>query len=228
MKRIIHSLLIFSLLETFIPIQEATPLEELLSFAEEHHYQVEYGELTIKESFQFEKLDDLDAEIIQAGFTKQETDFDYLLGNYQRQLGENLKEELTIIRTGDKREMTINYNLSGDVISLFQNREYYNLFKSFIGTIYTKEKYDYACISLSEHDMIVSGYFLERLEENLNYQEIDRLEEPDFIVISGYSAQFSQTIPIENEQMNMQISARKGRNGEFTFMIGTPILTTEY
>lgn len=228
MKLMIHSLLIFSLLDLLLPIQQATPLEELLHFAEEHHYQVDYGELTIKESFKFEQLDDLRADIIESGFTKNQLDSDLELEKYQRQLNQDLTEQVTIIQTGDNRETTINYQLSGNVAQLFQNKENYNLFKSFIGTIYTNKKQDYACISLSEHGMIVSGYFFEKLQENLKYEEIDRIEEPDFIVISGYSTKFNQKIPTENEQMNMQISARKGPNGEITFMIGTPILTTEY
>ncbi|WP_440897946.1 YwmB family TATA-box binding protein [Amphibacillus sp. Q70] len=228
MRLIIHSLLIFSLLDLLLPIQGKTPLDELLHFAEEHHYQVDYGELTIKESFKFEQLDDLRTHIIQSGFTKNQTDSDLELEKYQRQLNQNLNEQVTIIQTGDKREMTVNYQLSGNVVKLFQNKENYNLYKSFIGTIYTNKKQDYACISLSEHDMIVSGYFFEKLQTNLKYEEIDRLEEPDFIVISGYSTKFSQKIPTENGQMNLQISARKGSNGEITFMVGTPILTTEY
>ena len=76
--------------------------------------------------------------------------------------------------------------------------------------------------------MMLSGYFFENIKKEWNYQEIDRIEEPDLTVMSGYSPKFKQKIPYKNQLMNLQISVRTGINQEKQVMIGTPILMTEY
>lgn len=229
MRIILHSLLVFCLLGVLSPSNQGTALHELIDFAKQHQYQVDYGELLIKESFRFDQFENLHASLAQAGFIKAEqTNSKSGIKTYSRYLAPNLEEKVTIIVTGDEREVMANYHLSGDVIQLFENHENYAQFQSFIGMIYTNEKHDYACIRLSEHDMMIEGNFLKKLQENLTLTEIDRIEEPDFVVISGHTTQFTRKIPTIDQEMNVQISARQGVNERITYMIGTPILTTEY
>ncbi len=122
----------------------------------------------------------------------------------------------------------INYHLKVNAHILKRTNIFDKTVKSFISTIYTGEKREYACVKISDHDMMFSGKLFEEIQTKLDYQEIDRIEEPDLTVISGYSQQFKQQIPYKNETMNLQISVKQESNQEKQFMIGTPILMTEY
>src|SRR5699024_7183193 len=178
MRIILHSLLVFCLLGVLFPSNQGTALNELIDFAEQHQYQVDSGELTIKESFRFDQLENLHIILSQAGFAeKNQPESKSVIKTYNRHLAPNIKEEITIIEPNDDREVLVNYHLSGDVIHLFENPENYAKFKSVIAMIYTNEKHDYACIQLSERGNMVKGNFLMKLQENLLLNEIDRIEE---------------------------------------------------
>lgn len=228
MKILIHSFLILSLLDLLLPTKPKTTLHELMTITNTHDYQVEYGELTIKESFNNDQLETLTKKITQAGFTEHESTTPTELKKYQRQISHELTEHVTIIATNDQREMTVNYHLFGDVNQVINTRKYDHSVTSFIDKIYTHQKRDYACVSLTSHAMIGSDDFFGKLQENLQYEEIDRITELGFTVISAYSNKMSQAIPMKDKQMNMQISVRTGSNQQTRILIGTPILTAEY
>lgn len=223
MKLMIHSLLALYLIQLFIPIKTETALDELIQLANQHQYPIEFGELTIKETFTTNKTSQIETELNKAGFEKTNQH-----QQYERELNSELHETITIIKTNKATEISVNYQLRGNVNHLKQTDKYDRMVKSLISTIYTGEKREYACLKISDHDMMLSGCFFEKFQKNLNYQEIDRIEEPDLTVISGYSTQFKQQIPYKNEMMNLQISVKQGSNEENQIMIGTPILVTEY
>ena len=223
MKIVIHSLLAVSFIRLLMPINTETPLDELIQFASQHQYQIESGELIIKETFTTNEISQIKTKLNKAGFEKTNQH-----QQYKRLLNNDLYETVTIIKTNKATEISVNYQLRGNVNHLIQTPKYDRMVKSFISTIYTAEKREYACLKMSDHDMMISGYFFDECQKNLNYQEIDRIEEPDLTVISGYSTQFKQQIPYKNEMMNLQISVKQGSNEENQIMIGTPILMTEY
>ena len=223
MKIMIHSLLALYLIQLFIPIKPETALDELTQFANQHQYPIESGELTIKETFTTNELSQIKTKLNKAGFeeTKQHE-------QYERNLNSQLHETITIININNSNEIMINYHLKVNAHTLKRTNIFDKTVKSFISTFYTGEKREYACIKISDHDMMLSGKLFEEIQTKLDYQEIDRIEEPDLTVISGYSTQFKQNIPYKNETMNLQISVKQGSNEENQIMIGTPILMTEY
>ena len=221
MKTVIHSLLVLLLIPLFNPITVETSLNQLIQFAQEHQYQIESGQLIIKEAFSTTEQDHIEKQLIELGFEKSNHRFD-------RKLAPDLIETVTIIDTQDQRGITVNYQLTGNISLWSEDKDYANRTNRLIATIYTSKRHDYACIKLSIHDMMLSGYFFENIKKEWNYQEIDRIEEPDLTVMSGYSPKFKQKIPYKNQLMNLQISVRTGINQEKQVMIGTPILMTEY
>lgn len=225
MKMMIHSLLVLTMIQIIMPVptKVETPLDELIQFADQHDYPIEFGELTIKETFTTNETEQIKTQLIRSGFQKTNE-----YEQYERKLDQELHETITIININNTDKKAVNYQLSGNVNLLNQDNNYDQIIKSFFSTIYTTEKKEYACLKISSHDMMLSGYFFAEIQKNLNYQEIDRIEEPDLTVISGYTTQFNQQIPYENEQMNLQISVRHRSNQEKQIMIGTPILMTEY
>jgi len=62
-----------------------------------------------------------------------------------------------------------------------------------------------------------------------NAKELESIKEHNFYSISAFSDEFEDTVPLENQQMNLQIGLRtNGLGTETTFVIGTPIITIEY
>jgi len=225
MKIMIHSLLVLMMIQLIMPMptKVETPLDELIQFADQHDYPIEFGELTIKETFTTSETEQIKLALIRAGFQKTNE-----VNQYERKLNDDLHEIITIIDSIEQVNQAVNYQLLGNVNLMNQTDDYAETVKSLISTIYTTEKKQYACLKISSHDMMLSGYFFAEIQKNLNYQGIDRIEEPDLTVISGYTTQFNQQIPYGNEQMNVQISVRQRSNQEKQIMIGTPILMTEY
>ncbi|GAA4069380.1 YwmB family TATA-box binding protein [Amphibacillus indicireducens] len=225
MKIMIHSLLVLMMIQLIMPMptKVETPLDELIQFADQHDYPIEFGELTIKETFTTSETEQIKLALIRAGFQKTNE-----VNQYERKLNDDLHEIITIIDSIEQVNQAVNYQLLGNVNHMNRTDDYAETVKSLISTIYTTEKQQYACLKISSHDMMLSGYFFAEIQKNLNYQEIDRIEEPDLTVISGYTTQFNQQIPYGNEQMNVQISVRQRSNQEKQIMIGTPILMTEY
>jgi pantothenate kinase-related protein Tda10 len=63
----------------------------------------------------------------------------------------------------------------------------------------------------------------------LNAKEVEAVSEDDFYSLSAYSERLKEKISLPTQQMNLQIGLRKNGLGAGTnFVIGTPIITTEY
>ncbi|SEO23759.1 TATA-box binding [Amphibacillus marinus] len=226
-KAIIHTSVLLTLLSVLFSVSRESTLQELINFAQENQYAVASGEWVVKETFSEAMLSDILANIEQANFIAINNKEQSEVLRFERKQTNNLIETVTIFTREHNNERLVIYHLSGDIKEL-ERKPVDKKINSFIGTIYTNEKLDYACISLSQNGIIDTRYFITDLKANLQIREINRLEESNFVVITGYTEQFKQSIPIENDKMNVQIASRTGANGETTFIIGTPILTTEY
>lgn len=63
----------------------------------------------------------------------------------------------------------------------------------------------------------------------LNAKETEALKEDNLYSISAYSKQFSQSLPLKEKRMNLQIGLREEQlDANTSFVIGTPIITVEY
>jgi|GEM_PF-3804261 len=228
MKIMILSLLMLRLLDFFQPIQPITSLHQLVSLTEVSEREIESGELIIKESFKKDQLSQLREVILQAGFEENTQTEKMKETSYQRQLDEGIFEKVVVIDAEDRRKIAVNYTLSGEVQRVVHEGKYDNLVNSFVNSIFTREKRDYACVKLSIRGRMAKGIFLNNLQDNLFFEEIDRIAEPDLTVISAYSPKMKRGIQLEDREMNLQIATREGSNNKIELLIGTPILMTEY
>lgn len=228
MKIMILSLLMLRLLDFFQPIQPITSLHQLVSLTEVSEREIESGELIIKESFKKDQLSQLHEVILQAGFEEDTQTEKMKETSYQRQLDEGIFEKVVVIDAEGRRKIAVNYTLSGEVQRVVHEGKYHNLVNSFVNSIFTREKRDYACVKLSIRGRMAKGIFLNNLQDNLFFEEIDRIAEPDLTVISAYSPKMKRGIQLEDREMNLQIATREGSNNKIELLIGTPILMTEY
>ena len=73
-----------------------------------------------------------------------------------------------------------------------------------------------------------SKYTMDEIIYKLQAMEMESLREENFISISAYSPSFTHAIPLEENEMNVQLALRQMNEGETEFIIGTPILVIEY
>lgn len=223
-KVMLQILVVISILSVIIQKDRELPLYQLVQFAEQEEITIEYGELLIKETFSITELDAIRSFIVQSDFSRVSSN----LENYQRELLDDTYEQISLIESKPNQEITVSYLLSGDVVKLLQDQQFVNQIEQFIGLFYTNKKLEYACIRSSKSDNINSGYFFNEILSDLRVDVHDRLVETDFVVVSGFSDQFSHKIPVGNQMQNIQIAVRTYETGESILTLGTPILTTEY
>ncbi|MCM3586895.1 YwmB family TATA-box binding protein [Mesobacillus maritimus] len=100
-----------------------------------------------------------------------------------------------------------------------------------VRTIFHAEPQTFSCIKGEFGDKIDEALpvYMSGLLEAFDAEEIEALEEENFVSTSAYSPLFTETIS-EDHEMNLQLGLRKpdGMGGNTTLVVGTPIITIEY
>ncbi|WP_245719375.1 YwmB family TATA-box binding protein [Pelagirhabdus alkalitolerans] len=217
---------ILSILNVLVSFSWVDPLHDLLILTDDLHAHIEEGERTIIEVLDYDALKQTTDYIETSGFKQREVTVDHEL--YERELTGFLKETIEIEHLTSEQVFRMTYHLTGDVVKLFEHNRIRDEVNSFIGTIYTGARRDYACISLPEYDTLSGRHTLEKWIDEWDIIVDQKLIETDFFVVSGYTDRLQREIPTEHNKMNIQLASRIGASGDTTFTIGTPILTTEY
>ena len=99
-----------------------------------------------------------------------------------------------------------------------------------LNTIFMTEPDVFSCIKgvFIEGFAEASKYTMDEIIYKLQAMEMESLREENFISISAYSQSFTHAIPLEENEMNVQLALRQMNEGETEFIIGTPILVIEY
>lgn len=99
-----------------------------------------------------------------------------------------------------------------------------------LNTIFMTEPDAFSCVKgvFIEGFAEASKYTIDEIIYKLQAMEMESLREENFISISAYSPSFTHAIPLEENEMNVQLALRQMNEGETEFIIGTPILVIEY
>jgi hypothetical protein len=145
---------------------------------------------------------------------------------------ENVTEKLQLVTTltNNQSQSYILYEVMGEGKQSNWNK---------VNEYFTKQSFDifhenvatFACVEgLLDDKMKVSLYekTIEVLKE-FEASPVEKLQEPDFISVSGKTSLWEDFIPTNNDEMNIQIAMRTdGMGTNTTLVIGTPIITSEY
>ncbi|SEN50836.1 TATA-box binding [Mesobacillus persicus] len=97
--------------------------------------------------------------------------------------------------------------------------------------IFTGKASTFSCVKGEFSDKMDEALptYMNRLLASFNAEEIEALEEDNFLSTSAFSPLFSGTISKDHD-MNLQLGLRKpdGMGGNTTLVVGTPIITIEY
>ncbi|WP_237705329.1 YwmB family TATA-box binding protein [Bacillus coahuilensis] len=137
-----------------------------------------------------------------------------------------------ILYTHDPSASYAIYELHGDFESTQQMKKASDYFHRKITTLFNKNPQIFSCIKGVFNDKLdnVLQKQVNHLVVNLEAEKIEEVSENEFYSLSSYSTHFNEAISLNKQQkMNMQLGLREtGLGLTTTFVIGTPILTTEY
>src|SRR5699024_4038171 len=133
-------------------------------------------------------------------------------------------ETITLIYYKNEQSLLL-YQLAGRGHT---SKNVYN--KKKLNTIFMTEPDVFSCIKgvFIEGFAEASKYTMDEIIYKLQAMEMESLREENFISISAYSPSFTHAIPLEENEMNVQLALRQINEGETEFIIGTPILVIEY
>lgn len=221
--------------QAFSQPHQTDEMEDLASFAEEYDLSINFWEVTIKEQLETERAEGL-IQSLEAKYTSYEdkdenrlkytfesrhkNDPFYVIYNVILPLDKNESAEVIIVLHGTDWD---------NQISQKYQKEKTAILKDYL----TKESQLYTCLSVQDsgimnHDVFVNKakiYFnIKHISTKYDNIENSRIEKSTY----GYTKTWEQFYYMENNPKNVQIAAVADRQGEISFMVGTPILINEY
>ncbi|MGM0901371.1 MAG: YwmB family TATA-box binding protein [Bacillota bacterium] len=141
----------------------------------------------------------------------------------------NIHEEIKVVTS--QSHTYVMYEVKGqgwnEKTEAFVKREW----QDHLLTIFDGQASTFSCIKGEFGDKMDEALpvFMNGLLDAFDAEEIEALEEDNFLSTSAYSPLFSGTIS-EDHDMNLQLGLRKpdGMGGNTTLVVGTPIITIEY
>ncbi|SDQ13359.1 YwmB family TATA-box binding protein [Virgibacillus salinus] len=199
--------------------------------------EVENWEVTIKEQMSKDRVKQLIKKLktknSQMVTSKEaENSIKYSFGYINKKT--NINETYNIvIPKDDKYQAQFTVVLEGNSWNKSIKKDYLNRLESVQYDFFSDNSTKFACITTTLSGKLGSVYFLNRIKESLNLQNID--EQSDTVensmltkVVYGYTPLWDQKITIMDKPMNLQLAFKDIENGKTKLTIGTPILITEY
>lgn len=206
-------------------------LKEITNVMQANQLSVDHWSIQLRENID---QDQLASYILSINQVFSETDMTITSSNQAKKYQwiphkkDGIAESIIIVVSKNTSDAELIYTLTAETQRTIKQVIAASKIDIGLSKIFSDKIKKYTCASIEIDGMIDSVYFFERIQETLRVREIHRLNEPDFIVLSGYVQQWETFIPSAGDQMNIQMAARYGAEGKTTFTIGTPILTTEY
>lgn len=213
----------------------ADEMEDLAAFAKEYDLAINFWEVTMKEQLDTERAEhliqslkekytsyeDKDENRLKYTFeSRHKNDPFYVIYNVILPLDKNEPAEVIIVLHGTEWDNQI-------------SQKYQEEKKAILKNYLTKESQLYTCLSVQGNGIMNHDVFVNKAKIYLNIKHIStkydniensRIEKSTY----GYTKTWEQYYYMENTPKNVQIAAVTDRQGEMSFMIGTPILINEY
>ncbi|MDQ0244849.1 hypothetical protein J2S09_002420 [Bacillus fengqiuensis] len=143
----------------------------------------------------------------------------------------SMEETIQLVWTPEKeRNYTyLLYSAKGEQWE--SNQKYTDMYGNRYHKLFTSNPTIFSCVKGQFNDKIDSGLSLEarQLLNEFRAEPRESLVEESFVSMSAYTEMWEEALPTEQHRMNLQIGMRKmGMGGETTFVVGTPIITSEY
>lgn len=143
----------------------------------------------------------------------------------------SMKETIQLVWT-PKKERNYTYLLYSAKGGQWEsNKKYTDMYDKRYHKLFTSNPTIFSCVKGQFNDKIESVLSLKvrQLLDEFRAEPRESLVEESFVSMSAYTEMWEEALPTEQHRMNLQIGMRKmGMGGETTFVVGTPIITSEY
>ncbi|MDM8102840.1 MULTISPECIES: YwmB family TATA-box binding protein [Oceanobacillus] len=216
------------------PYQE-DEMQDLGAFAMSNDWNIDFWEVTMKEQMAAEEAQHL-VQQLEATYTLQEDkDENRIKYTFESRHKEDPFYVIyNVILPVDKEELAeVIVVMHGTDWNNQISQKYQKEKRAVQKNYLTKETQLYTCLSIQDsdimnHDVILNEaatYFnIEHISTKNDNIENSRIEKSTY----GYTKTWEQFYFMENDPKNVQITTVADRQGEKSFMIGTPILINEY
>jgi hypothetical protein len=112
-----------------------------------------------------------------------------------------------------------------------ESEQYLHLYDNRYHKLFTSNPATFSCVKGQFNDKIESVLSLKVRQLLKEFQAVptEALVEESFVSMSAYTEMWEEALSMGQHRMNLQIGMRKmGMGGETTFIVGTPIITSEY
>ncbi|MFC3886439.1 YwmB family TATA-box binding protein [Bacillus songklensis] len=145
----------------------------------------------------------------------------------------SLKEEIELVWTlkNERAYTYLLYSVKGDKWEDKQAHEYVETYDKHYHKLFTFNPIIFSCVKGQFNDKIESVLSLKvrQLLDEFQAVPTESLIEESFVSVSAYTEMWKEALPTRQHRMNLQIGLREtGMGGKTTFVVGTPIITSEY
>ncbi|MCA0971014.1 YwmB family TATA-box binding protein [Halobacillus litoralis] len=207
---------------------DQSQLEQFAAFAEDEQLEVTSWTVTMKESIQQTKSEEWVTKA--SSFYKSEPILEKMANadklTWQNKSGQVTETLSLIIPVDSNNSVERVYALNGKgTASLSQKvEERKNLAKS---RLFSKNVTIFSCLKSEKNGIIDDVLMYEKFRDVFNVETINEVTDNGWTSWSGHSKKWGQSLPILNDEMNVQFASRI-LGGRTNVTIGTPIITAEY
>lgn len=210
-------------------------MEDLGAFAMENELDIQFWEVTFKEQMEQQQAETIVQNLQSEYAVHEDNDETRIKYTFEsRHKNASLYVVYNIILPIDEREpaevIIVMHGTDWDNhISQKYQKEKTNILKNYL----TKESQQYTCLSVQDSGIINHDEFVNEAKMYFNIKHIstnyDNIKNSTIKNSTyGYIKTWKQFYFMENNPKNVQIAAVADRQGEISYMIGTPILINEY
>lgn len=206
------------------------PLVDFAAFAEDEQLEINEWSMTIKEQLNDHSVEELIT--IMNDFYKMEPikeqnvhATNLIWKNSHK--GRNFVESFNLIVPNDSDIRTeVVYSLKGEGTSFIEQEAMESL-QQIKSRFFSKNVTIFSCLKAEYSGIMNDVLVYKKFKQRFAVTTIEEVNENGWISRSGSTNKWSQSIPLLNEEMNVQFASRT-LGGRTNITIGTPIITAEY
>lgn len=207
---------------------EQSQLKQFAAFAEGEQLHVTEWSLTMKEPLQSGKEEKWIKEassLLKSDPIVEETIHAKKL-TWQKETDDRTEEIILILPNDPINSAERVYGIEGEgIASLSQNSIKRD--SSVKSRLFSKNVTIFSCIKSETNGIIDDVLVYKKFKEAFDVVTINEVNDNGWTSMSGHSKKWDQSLPVLNEEMNVQFASRT-LGGRTNVTIGTPIITAEY
>ncbi|MYL34239.1 hypothetical protein GLW05_11585 [Pontibacillus yanchengensis] len=210
------------------------PLTDITDFIKNHNLEVGTWEVTMKKDINQDEMSYY-KEMLQTQYphmtikeTENEKSKKFVFTNHQKK-SQFVEKFIMVVSKEMQSYAQILYVATGDEWNESTKSNFMPRLNQLKSAIFQENTTIFTCVKTEYNGIIDGVLLLEKFSTRLQIEELQILNEEDFISVTGLTKKWSQAIPYGDQgSMNVQFALREGMGAKTTLTFGTPVITNEY